>query len=142
MGATSGLSTARATRQGSIIRNISKRLQQSIQNFSFRDKFLIQKSFSLRHDMTSDQVTQVQSRIERLLQETTDVESGSRVRLIDLSPSGLRMEIWAYLLISPVADFARCVEAQEQIFIEVLKILEETGTALASPWQAAIATLQ
>ncbi|HZD48412.1 MAG TPA: mechanosensitive ion channel family protein [Silvibacterium sp.] len=113
----------------------SKVVQQSIQNFSFRDKFFIQKSFSLRHDMTSDQVTQIQSRIERLLQETRDVESGSRVRLIDLSPSGLRMEIWAYLLISPVADFARCAEAQEQIFISVLKILEETGAALAPPWQ-------
>jgi MscS family membrane protein len=113
----------------------SKVVQQSIQNFSFRDKFFIQKSFSLRHDMTSDQVTQVQSRIERLLQETRDVERGSRVRLIDLSPSGLRMEIWAYLLISPVADFARCAEAQEQIFISVLKILEETGAALAPPWQ-------
>ncbi|MBV8114700.1 MAG: mechanosensitive ion channel [Silvibacterium sp.] len=115
----------------------SKVVQQSIQNFSLRDKFLVQKAFSLRQDTTSEQVRQVQSGIERLLQETREVESSSsRVRLIDLSPSGLRMEIWAYLLISPVADFARCVEAQEQLFISVLKILEETGAALAVPWQA------
>ncbi len=120
----------------------SKVVQQSIQNFSFRDKFLIQKSFSLRHDMTSDQVTEVQTRIERLLQETKEVESGSRVRLTDLSASGLRMEIWAYLLISPAADFARCVEAQERLFISVLRILEETGTTLATPWQVPAGALQ
>ena len=120
----------------------SKVVQQSIQNFSFRDKFLIQKSFSLRHDMTSDQVTEVQTRIERLLQETKEVESGSRVRLTDLSASGLRMEIWAYLLISPGADFARCVEAQERLFISVLRILEETGTTLATPWQVPAGALQ
>lgn len=119
----------------------SKVVQLSIQNYSLRDKFLIQKSFSLRHDMTSDQVSAVQTRIERLLQETQEVEKNSaRVRLIDLSASGLRMEIWAFLLISPVADFARCVEAQERLFISVLKILEETGTVLAAPWQAPAGT--
>ena len=119
----------------------SKVAQQSIQNFSFRDKFLVQKSFSLRHDMTSDQVTQVQTRVEQLLLNTKEVEAlSARVRLIDLSPSGLRMEIWLYLLISPVADFASCVQAQERLFISVLKILEETGTALAVPWQAPIST--
>jgi len=118
----------------------SKVAQQSIQNFAFRDKFLIQRQFNLRHDMTSDQVIQVQARIERLLQDTKEIESISyRVRLIDLSASGLRMEIWAYLLISP-ADAARCFEAQERIFISVLKILEETGTALASPWQSPTGT--
>lgn len=120
----------------------SKVVQQSIQNFSFRDKFLIQKSFNLRHDATSDQITQVQARIEQLLQDTREIESGSRVRLIDLSTSGLRMDIWAYLLISPVADFGRCVEAQERLFVGVLKILEETGTALAAPWQMSAGPIQ
>ncbi|HTD56020.1 MAG TPA: mechanosensitive ion channel domain-containing protein, partial [Silvibacterium sp.] len=119
----------------------SKVAQQSIQNFSLRDKFFVQKSFSLRHDMTAEQVTQVQTRIERLLLDTKEVErESSRVRLIDLSASGLKMEIWAYLLISPVADFARCVEAQERLFISVLRILEETGTALATPWQAPVSS--
>ncbi len=80
----------------------SKVVQQSIQNFSSRDKFLVQKTFSLRQDTTSEQVSKVQSQIEQLLQETREVERGSpRVRLIDLSPSGLRMEIWAYLLLPP-----------------------------------------
>ena len=114
----------------------SKVVQQSIQNFSSRDKFLVQTTFSLRQDTTSEQVSKVQSQIEQLLQATREVERGSsRVRLIDLSPSGLRMEIWAYLLLPP-ADAARCFEAQEKLFVEMLKVLEQTGTALAVPWQA------
>jgi MscS family membrane protein len=114
----------------------SKVAQQSIQNYSLRDKFLVQKSFSLRHDTSSEQVTAVQSRIDRLLQETEEIEKiSARVRLIELGASGLRMEIWAYLLISPTADFARCVEAQERLFIGVLRILEETSTAIAIPGQ-------
>ncbi|MBV8673936.1 MAG: mechanosensitive ion channel family protein [Acidobacteriaceae bacterium] len=120
----------------------SKVAQLSIQNYSCREKFLIQKSFSLRHDMGSAQVSEVQKQIERLLQEMQEVEkSSARVRLIDLSTSGLRIEIWVYLLISP-ADAARCFEAQERLFIGVLKVLEETGTMLAAPFQLPTRTTQ
>ena len=115
----------------------SKVAQLSIQNYSLRDKFLIHEIFNLRHDMSSDQVTAVQSRVDRLLQETREVESSSaRVRLIDLSAGGLRMEIWAYLLLPP-SDGNRCFEAQERIFVGVLRILEETSTVLAAPWPMA-----
>jgi MscS family membrane protein len=113
----------------------SKVAQLSIQNFSLRDKFWVHQIFSLRHDVTSDQVIAIQTRIDRLLQETKEVESGTaRVRLIDLNTQGLQMEIWGYLLLPP-ADGNRCLEAQERIYLGVLKILEETGTVLAAPWQ-------
>lgn len=114
----------------------SKVAQLSIQNFSLRDKFLVRQIFSLRHDMTSDQVIAVQTRIDRLLQDTKEVESiSARVRLIDVSATGLRMELFAYLLLPP-SDANRCLEAQERLFVSVLKILEETGTVLAAPLQA------
>jgi MscS family membrane protein len=113
----------------------SKVTQLSIQNFSRRDKFLVHQIFSLRHDMTSDQVTAVQTRIDGLLQQTKEVEGGTaRVRLINLNNQGLQMEIWGYLLLPP-SDGNRCLEAQERLHLGVLKILEETGTVLAAPWQ-------
>jgi MscS family membrane protein len=120
----------------------SKVAQQSIQNFALRDKFLVQKSFGLRHDTSSEQVTAIQSRIERMLLEIQEVEkSSARVRLIELGATGLRMEIWAYLLLPP-SDGNRCFEAQERLFVGVLKILEETGTVLATPWQPPAGTIQ
>ena len=113
----------------------SKVAQLSIQNFALRDKFWVHQIFNLRHETTSQQVAAAQTRIDQLLQDTKEVEkSTARVRLIDLNAMGLQMEIWAYLLLPP-ADGNRCLEAQERIYLRVLKILEETGIALAIPGQ-------
>jgi len=113
----------------------SKVAQQSIQNFSLRDKFWVHQIFNLRHETTSEQAATVQARIDQLLQDTKEVEKVSaRVRVIDLNALGLQMEIWAYLLLPPM-DGNRCFEAQERIYLGVLKVLEETGTALAIPGQ-------
>ena len=113
----------------------SKVAQLSIQNFSLRDKFWVHQIFNLRHETTSEQAAAVQARIDKLLHDTKEVEkSSSRVRVIDLNALGLQMEIWAYLLLPPM-DGNRCFEAQERIHLGVLKVLEETGTALAIPGQ-------
>jgi MscS family membrane protein len=113
----------------------SKVAQQSIQNFSLRDKFWVRQIFNLRHETTPEQAAKVQAGIDQLLQDTKEVEkSSARVRLIDLNAMGLQLEIWAYLLLPPM-DGNRCLEAQEKIYLGVLKVLEETGTALAIPGQ-------
>ncbi len=113
----------------------SKVAQLSIQNFSLRDKFWVHQIFNLRHETTSEQAATVQARIYQLLQDTKEVEKiSARVRVIDLNALGLQMEIWAYLLLPPM-DGNRCFDAQEKIYLGVLKVLEETGTALAIPGQ-------
>jgi MscS family membrane protein len=113
----------------------SKVAQLSIQNFSLRDKFWLHQVFNLRHETTAEQAATVQARIDRLLRETKEVEKiSARVRVIDLNALGLQMEIWAYLLLPPM-DGNRCFEAQERIYLGVLRILAETGTALAIPGQ-------
>ena len=113
----------------------SKVAQLSIQNFSLRDKFWVHQIFNLRHQTTAEKAAAVQARIGQLLQNTKEVEkSSARVRVIDLNALGLQMEIWAYLLLPPM-DGNRCLEAQEKIYLGVLKVLEETGTALAIPGQ-------
>jgi MscS family membrane protein len=115
----------------------AKVAQVSIQNFSLRDKFLVHEIFSLRHDTPAQQVKTVIAEIDRVLQSTEAIEKATaRVRLIDLDSSGLRFEIWAYLLLPPM-DAARCLEAQEQIFLSILKILDGAGTGLAIPGQIA-----
>ena len=113
----------------------SKVAQLSIQNFSLRDKFWLHQIFNLRHDTTSQTTAAVQAKVAQLLQETKEVEkSSARVRLIDLNALGLQMEIWAYLLLPPM-DGNLCFEVQERIYLGVLRIIEETGTALAIPGQ-------
>jgi len=115
----------------------SKVAQQSIQNFSLRDKFLVHEFFSLRHDTPAQQVSAVVVEIDRVLQSTQAVEKTSaRVRLVGLDTSGLRLEVWAYLLLPP-ADAARCLREQEQLFLAILKIMDAAGTGLALPGQTA-----
>lgn len=115
----------------------SKVAQQSIQNFSLRDKFLVHEFFSLRHDTPAQQMSTVVAEIDRVLQSTGAVEKASaRVRLVGLDTSGLRLEVWAYLLLPP-ADAARCLREQEQLFLAILKIMDAAGTGLALPVQTA-----
>jgi len=115
----------------------AKVAQVSIQNFSLRDKFLLHEFFSLRHDTPAQQVSVVVAEIDCVLQSAEAVEKASaRVRLVGLDTSGLRLEVWAYLLLPP-ADPVRCLREQEQLFLAILKIMDKAGTGLALPMQAA-----
>jgi MscS family membrane protein len=111
--------------------------QQGIQNFSLRDKFWVHQIVNLRVDTSAEQVSTVLEEINRALQNDDKVEKTSAsVRLIELDPSGLRVEIAAYLMLPP-ADGARCSAAQEKIILAVLKIIEAAETGLAAPMQMA-----
>ncbi len=115
----------------------AKVAQVSIQNFSLRDKFLVHEFFSLRHDTPAQEVSAVVTEIDRVLQSTQAVEKTSaRVRLVGLDTSGLRLEVWAYLLLPPM-DAIRCLREQEQLFLTILKIMDKAGTGLALPMQPA-----
>jgi len=115
----------------------AKVAQVSIQNFSLRDKFLVHEFFSLRHDTPAQQVSAVVAEIDHVLQSTEAVEKTSaRARLVGLDTSGLRLEVWAYLLLPP-ADAARCLREREQLFLAILKIMDAAGTGLALPVQTA-----
>jgi len=115
----------------------SKVAQAGIQNFSLRDKYWVHEIFNVRYDTTAGTLSQVIAEIDRVLQSTEAIEKESaRVRLIDLNSAGLQLEISAYLLLPPM-DGARCLAAQEKIYLEVLKILEAAGTGLAIPGQTA-----
>jgi len=111
----------------------SKVAQAGIQNFSLRDKYWVHEIFYVRYDTRADVVSTVISEIDRVLQSTEAMEKETaRVRLIDLNSAGLQLEISAYLLLPPM-DGARCLAAQEKIYLEVLAILQKAGTGLAIP---------
>jgi len=111
----------------------SKVAQAGIQNFSLRDKYWVHEIFNVRYETPAATLATVIAEIDRVLQSTQAAEKETaRVRLIDLSTSGLQLEISAYLLLPPM-DGARCLAAQEKIYLEVLAILEKAGTGLAIP---------
>jgi MscS family membrane protein len=106
---------------------------QSIENFSSRDKFLFQHTVSLRYETTADQLRFVLARARALVYGHQKAEAeGARVRLLRFGPSGLDVEVFAYVA---AADYETFLSIQEDLLLHLMNVIEESGTALAYPSQ-------
>jgi MscS family membrane protein len=106
---------------------------QSIENFAMRDKFLFQHTLPLRYETTADQLRHVLAEARRLLYQHEKVETAdARVRLLRLGPSGLEVELFAYV---KAVDYDVFLPIQEDLLLRLLDVIEASGTALAFPSQ-------
>jgi MscS family membrane protein len=72
-------------------------------------------------------------RIREMLDKHTNVESvTARVRFISIGNTSQDIEIFAYVF---AADYNEFLVVQEDLLLQVLEIVESTGTALALPTQ-------
>jgi MscS family membrane protein len=102
----------------------------SLENFALRDKILFHHTVGLRCETTGEQVRAVLQAVRRMLDERPDVEADtSRVRLVSVSESGFDMEIFAYVL---VTSWEAYLEAQEEMLLHVVDVVEANGAAFAS----------
>jgi MscS family membrane protein len=102
-----------------------------VENFSRRDKFLLQSTIPLRHATTPNQLEAVLESLRHVLTTDDRVERDtSRVRLIGLGRYSLDVEIFAYAL---AADYAAFLVVQESVFLRALRAVSDAGTALATP---------
>jgi MscS family membrane protein len=110
-----------------------------IENYSRRDKFLIQRMIPLRRETSAEQLEIILASIRTLLASDTRIEpDSSRVRLLDLGRCALDVEVYAYAL---AADYAAFLAVQEFVLLRVLRIITDAGTGLAAlpPWPAGTA---
>jgi MscS family membrane protein len=104
-----------------------------VENFSRRDKFLLQTTIGLRYDTTPGQLATVLVSIRDLLGSDALVEQDSqRVRFIRLGQYSLDVEIFAYVL---APDYPGFLTHQEVILKRVLELVGEAGTGFAFPSQ-------
>ena len=104
-----------------------------LENFSRRDKFLLNPTIALHYETSRAQLEQVLASIRRLLTDDARIEAGtSRVRLIRFGSSSLDIEVFAYVAI---LDFAGFLAIQEEILLGVMDVVQKAGTALAVPSQ-------
>jgi MscS family membrane protein len=105
----------------------------TLENFSSRDKFWFHPIPALSYRTTSTQLYAVLERIRRLLQETPHLEPASiRVRLLQLGPSSLDVEIFAYVLAS---DWNQFLSIQEFLLLRIIDCIESSGVQFAFPLQ-------
>ncbi|HEY6374124.1 MAG TPA: mechanosensitive ion channel family protein, partial [Edaphobacter sp.] len=111
----------------------SKVAEVNLENFALRDQFWVHPVFTLRFDTPYAVLKTVLEKIDKLLLSHADIEkSSARVRLIDLTSSGPKIEVFAYFR-RPGADWAAFLEEQEKIMLEIMRAVEEAGSSLAAP---------
>jgi len=104
-----------------------------IENFAERDRFWFHPTLNLRYETTPEQIRSVLDELRSMLDAHPNVERGSmRVRFIKLAESSLDVEIFAYVSAS---DYAEFLEAQEQLLLKCMDIIEKCGTSFAFPSQ-------
>jgi MscS family membrane protein len=104
-----------------------------VENFSRRDKFLLQTTLGLRYETTPAQMGQVLAGLRELLRADPLVEPDTfRVRFVKLGPYSMDVEMLAYLR---VPDYAAFLARQEGILIRVVELVAEAGTGFAFPSQ-------
>jgi MscS family membrane protein len=111
----------------------SKVAEVGLQNFQLRDQFWLRQIFTLQFDTRHDVVKIVLDEITEILRGHPDIDkSSARARLINLTPSGPQIEVFAYYR-KPGADWAAFLVQQESIVLKMMDAIETAGASLASP---------
>jgi MscS family membrane protein len=105
----------------------------SLENFTLRDRILFRHTIGLRYETAADQLRYVLAEIRRLLYQHSKVDSANaRVRFVGFGTSSLNVEILAYVL---ATDYAVFLAIQEDLLLQIMDIIEASGTSVAFPSQ-------
>ena len=106
-----------------------------LENFARRDRFLLAAKIGLRSDTTPEQLRHLLLEMKRLLMAHALIDpEPARVRLIGFGASSLDVEIHAYVRTSDAEQF---YAVREELLLQVMDVVEQTGTKLATTPQAA-----
>src|SRR5580704_1351354 len=105
----------------------------NVENLSRRDKILFKTVLGLHPDTSPDHVRSVLAEIRNVLASQPKVEANTaRVRLTEVTPSAINMELVCYVL---TRDFDEFATARESMLLRIMKFVEDSGTNLASASQ-------
>ena len=111
----------------------SKVAEMELENFNMRDQFWLHQVFILRFDTPYSVIQRVLSGMLDILKSHPNIDPASaRARLINLTNAGPQIEIFAYYR-KPGADYAAFLGEQEPVILEMMRIVEEQGTAMVAP---------
>jgi MscS family membrane protein len=110
----------------------------TLENFRFRDKILCRQILRLRYDLAPDHIRYVLGQVRETLARHSKVEESSlRVRVIRFAEYAIEVELYAYIL---VRDYGIFLAMQEDLLLQVMETLAQTGGAIALPTQTTIVT--
>jgi len=102
-------------------------------NYTKRDRILLRTTIGLRYETTDDQLRYVLTKLrELLLSHPKIAEDQVRVRFVGYGDFSLNVEIFAYCI---AKDWPEFLGIQEDVFLRIMPIIEESGTGFAFPSQ-------
>jgi MscS family membrane protein len=105
----------------------------NVENLSRRDKMLFKTVLGLHLDTPPDHLRYVLAEIRGVLTSHPKIEkSTARVRLIELGSAAINVEIACYVMTLNFDEFA---QAREDLLLNIMHFVEDSGTTLASPSQ-------
>jgi MscS family membrane protein len=111
----------------------SKVAEMELENFNMRDQFWLHQVFTLRFDTSHSVIQRVLSGMVDILKSHPDIDPASaRARLLNITNAGPQIEIFAYYR-KPGADYAAFLGEQEPVLLEMMRLVEEQGTAMVAP---------
>ncbi len=108
---------------------------QQIENYSRRDRFLLNPTIGLTYDATATQMRSVLEAIRKLLKEDEHVIDGARVRFVEFNDSSLDIAIFAYVRAFDYADF---LGKREDILLKLMDTIADEGASVAFPTQSVV----
>ena len=109
----------------------------ALENFTGRDKVFFHPTLNLRRDTTSEQLSKVLASCRQILANQPKVETGRiPVRFIGVGAYSLDVEVNAYV---KTLDYDEFLALQQDLLMQFLLAIENSGTALAVPLQESFA---
>jgi MscS family membrane protein len=106
-----------------------------IENFSRRDRMLVQTTIGLRCETTPDQLRWLLVELKALLLAHPKVASDpARVRFVGFGPSSLDVELFFFI---NTVDFEEFTAIREDLFLRLADLVTASGTGFAFPAQLA-----
>ena len=102
-----------------------------VTNLTTRTKFLFQHRIGLRYETSRAQLEGVLGELRRRVAAHPRVETATgypRIRLVGLGESSIDIELYAHVLTS---DFLEFLGVQEELILEVMNAVEESGSGFA-----------
>jgi MscS family membrane protein len=105
----------------------------NVENLSRRDKMLFKTGLGFHLDTSREHLRSVLSEIRQTLSSHPRIERDSvRVRLVELGSSALNVELVCYVMTRDYNEFAA---VREELLLQIMNLVEDSGTSLASPSQ-------
>lgn len=108
---------------------------QQIENFSRRDRFLLNPVIGLTYDVSATAMRSALEAIRAVLDEDDNVIDGARVRFVGFNSSSLDIEIFAYIRTFDYVEFLRL---REEVLLKIMDSIAAEGASIAFPTQTIV----